>query len=94
VPSPARIGFAEVALQYARRYPHLSLMLTETSIRGYVLDRLSWLKYMVEQSEMLLRNGVDLRGFCWFPFIDSTDWGSLLRRAENHLDPVGIYWLD
>ena len=93
IPSLAPYGFAEVAKQYVK-YFDLPVMLTETNIRGYVPDRLSWLKYMVEQSEQLLAEGVDWRGFCWFPFVDSTDWDSLLRCACNHLDPVGIYWLD
>jgi beta-glucosidase/6-phospho-beta-glucosidase/beta-galactosidase len=93
IPSLAPYGFAEVAKQYIE-YFNLPVMLTETNIRGYVSDRISWLKYMVEQSEQLVAQGVDWRGFCWFPFIDSTDWDSLLRCACNHLDPVGIYWLD
>lgn len=93
VPSCAPYGFAEVARQYIERY-NLPVMLTETNIRGYVTDRISWLKYMVEQAEQLLGQGVDWRGFCWFPFVDSTDWDSLLRCAANNLDPVGIYWLD
>jgi beta-glucosidase len=38
--------------------------------------------------------GVDLRGMCWFPFVDSCDWDSLLQRAECHVDPVGVYWVD
>jgi hypothetical protein len=93
IPSLAPYGFAEVAKQYIE-YFNLPVMLTETNIRGYVSDRISWLKYMVEQAEQLVAQGVDWRGFCWFPFIDSTDWDSLLRCACNHLDPVGVYWLD
>lgn len=93
VPSLAPYGFAEVARQYVE-YFNLPVMLTETNIRGYVSDRISWLKYMVEQAESLVEQGVDWRGFCWFPFVDSTDWDSLLRCACNNLDPVGVYWLD
>lgn len=93
VPSAAPLGFARVAREYVARYG-LPVMLSETNIRGFASDRLSWLKYMVEQAEMLVRDGIDWRGFCWFPFVDSTDWDSLLCRADGHLDPVGIYWLD
>ncbi len=93
IPSLEPAGFAEAAKQYVE-YFNLPVMLTETNIRGYVSDRISWLKYMVEQSERLVAEGVDWRGFCWFPFVDSTDWDSLLRCACNHVDPVGIYWLD
>ena len=38
--------------------------------------------------------GVPLEGYCWFPFVDSCDWDSLLARADSHVDPVGVYWLD
>lgn len=93
VPCPTPIGFAGVARQYAARY-NTPIMLSETNIRGFVSDRLSWLKYMVEQAEALEADGMDFRGFCWFPFVDSTDWDSLLRQAEGNIDPVGIYWLD
>ncbi len=93
VPSGSPRGFASVARDYIDRYG-LPVMLSETNIRGFVFDRVSWLKYMVEQCEQLGGEGVDFRGFCWFPFIDSTDWDSLLRHARGHVDPVGIYWLD
>lgn len=93
VPSGSPRGFAAVARDYSDRYG-LPVMLTETNIRGFAFDRVSWLKYMVEQCEHLVGDGVDFRGFCWFPFIDSTDWDSLLRQARGHVDPVGIYWLD
>ncbi len=93
VPSAAPRGFAAVARDYIERY-HLPVMLTETNIRGYVFDRISWLKYMAEQCEQLVAEGADFRGFCWFPFIDSTDWDSLLQQTLGNVDPVGIYWLD
>ena len=32
-------------------------------------------------------------GYCWFPFVDSCDWSSVLVRSEGHIDPVGVYWL-
>ncbi len=35
-----------------------------------------------------------VEGYCWYPFIDSTDWDSLLQRADRRLDPVGVFWLD
>lgn len=93
VPSEHPRGFARVARDYIERYG-LPVMLSETNIRGYATDRLSWLKYMVEQCEQLVAEGTDFRGFCWFPFIDSTDWDSLLCEARGNIDPVGIYWLD
>lgn len=89
-------GFANIALEYVDRY-ELPVMLSETNIRGFVSDRISWLKFMVEQCETLerrlARRNVLFHGFCWYPFIDSTDWCSLLRRASGKIDPQGIYHL-
>jgi hypothetical protein len=95
-PAPAPFGFAGVAEQYRAHFAALlpdappALWLTETNIRGYHTDRVTWLKYMAAQAR-------DARalGFCWFPFIDSTGWGeSLLRVPHSRIDPVGIYLLD
>lgn len=90
-------GLVPTALEYAERY-RLPLMLTETNIRGFVSDRLSWLKFMVEQCEEIERRieplGLSFEGFCWYPFIDSTDWSSLVTEANGSIDPQGIYWLD
>ncbi|MFN2502035.1 MAG: family 1 glycosylhydrolase [Pyrinomonadaceae bacterium] len=90
-------GLVPTALEYAERY-RLPIMLTETNIRGFVSDRISWLKFMVEQCEEIEKRlatmGVPFEGFCWYPFIDSTDWCSLVTEAKGCIDPQGIYWLD
>jgi len=92
-PSPQPVGLAALAHQYHDRYG-LPMLLTETNIRGYAPDRVSWLKYTLEQCEEARAEGVPLDGYCWFPFIDSVDWDSLLANADGHVDPVGVYWLD
>lgn len=38
--------------------------------------------------------GLSFEGFCWYPFIDSTDWCSLVREANGNVDPQGIFYLD
>jgi beta-glucosidase/6-phospho-beta-glucosidase/beta-galactosidase len=90
-------GLVPTAIEYAERY-RLPIMLSETNIRGHVSDRISWLKFMVEQCEEIERKinaiGLPFEGFCWYPFIDSTDWCSLVREANNRIDPQGIYWLE
>jgi beta-glucosidase/6-phospho-beta-glucosidase/beta-galactosidase len=90
-------GFAVVAEDYVERY-NLPVMLSETNIRGSICERVSWLKFMVEQCETLKSNleprGVPFLGFCWYPFIDSTDWCSLVREANCNVDPQGIFGLD
>ena len=90
-------GLVPTAIEYAERY-RLPVMLTETNIRGYVSDRISWLKFMTEQCETIERKlgalGLPFEGFCWYPFIDSTDWCSIVTQANCNIDPQGIYWLD
>ncbi len=92
-PSPYPIGFAAVAQQYADRYDR-PVLLAETNLRGLPSDRASWLRYMLEQYEIAVRRGVPLRGFCWFPFLDSCDWDSLLARPAGRVDPVGVMSLE
>ncbi|MCU1324704.1 MAG: dTDP-4-dehydrorhamnose reductase [Bryobacterales bacterium] len=86
-------GFASAAQDYSTRYGK-PLMLTETNVRGSALERVTWLKHMVEQCEILTETGVDLRGFCWFPSIDSTDWDQLCTKCALSVDPQGIWLLD
>ncbi len=96
-PSVFPSGFVGVAMDYVDRF-NLPIMLSETNIRGTIHDRISWLKYMVEQCEKLEKRleprGIPFEGFCWYPFIDSTDWCSLLTKANCNVDPQGIFWLD
>jgi len=92
-PSPHPAGFAALAEQYYQRYG-LPMVLSETNVRGLPSDRASWLRYMLEQYETAVAGGVDLRGYCWFPYVDSCDWDSLLARPAGRSDPVGVVGLD
>jgi hypothetical protein len=91
-------GFKRVALEYAGRYPQFPLMLTETNVRGRIEDRVTWLKYMVSECESLVpeleARGGRFEGFCWYPYIDSTDWCSLCREPNRRIDPQGVYCLE
>lgn len=91
--SPCPVPLSDLILEYADRY-ELPLILGETNIRGFASDRASWLKYTLEQCERAAARGADVTGYCWFPFIDSADWGSLLAECEGAVDPVGAFWLD
>lgn len=77
-PSRAPLGFAGVVHQYAARLPY-PLSLTETNIQGSVRDRVSWLKYMLEQAEGLARAGIGLNRFSWYPLFDCAGWQCLLQ---------------
>jgi hypothetical protein len=73
-------------------------MLSETNLRGTITDRISWLRYMLQECIRLKADlaflDLPFQGFCWYPFIDSTDWNSLVREARRDIDPQGIYQLD
>ncbi len=86
-------GFAEIASDYIDRFG-VPAILGETNIRGTVADRISWLRFMVEQCEQVVASGRPLEGFCWFPSIDSTDWCHLCTRSTGAVDPQGIWWLE
>ena len=93
VPTPRPTSLRDLIVEYWERY-QIPCMLGETNIRGFGPDRATWLKYTLEQCEGAREVGVPLDGFCWFPFIDSADWDSLLYRSDGNIDPVGVYSLD
>jgi hypothetical protein len=68
-------------------------MLSETNVGGTVTDRITWLKFMEEQAE-ILAGRANFTGFCWFPSIDATDWQSLCTQADGILSPMGIWSLE
>ncbi len=92
-PSPEPSPLADLIVEYWQRYDR-PCFLGETNVRGTSSDRASWFKYTLEQCERARDAGVPFEGHCWFPFIDSCDWDSLLRRADGNIDPVGIYTID
>ena len=93
VPTRAPVPLAAQIMEYWERY-RVPCMLAETNIRGFASDRASWLKFTLEQCEQAQAAGVEMDGYCWFPFIDSCDWDSLLYHCDGNVDPVGVYWLD
>jgi beta-glucosidase/6-phospho-beta-glucosidase/beta-galactosidase len=91
---PSRpVPLAELIAEYWERFG-LPCIVGETNVRGFASDRATWLKYSLEQCERARDAGVPVEGYCWFPFVDSCDWDSILCRCEASLDPVGVYWLD
>ena len=93
VPTPRPASLCEQIVEYWSRYD-LPCMLGETNIRGSGPDQATWFKYTLEQCERARDAGVPFDGFCWFPFVDSADWDSLLYRCDGNLDPVGVYSID
>ena len=93
VPSRRPRGLAALAQEY---HDHLGLpmILGETNLRGATSDRATWLKHTLEQVETARAAGVPIDAYCWFGFLDSLDWCSLLERCDREVDPVGVIRLD
>jgi hypothetical protein len=89
-----RLGFAAVAAQYVAHLGDLPVMLSETNFFGSPQERLHWHQQMVTQYCLLKEQDVDLRGYCWYPFINSVDFQHMLLENKGDSDPVGIYDLD
>ena len=48
----------------------------------------------MEEQTAALSEQADVRGFCWYPSIDSTDWCHVCARSTVTVDPQGIWYLD
>lgn len=88
-PSREPLGLAGIVPEYAKRLPY-PLSLTETNIQGTVRDRISWLKFTLEQSEKLGALGVAFRSFAWYPLFDCAGWNCLLQGKRWRRDPQGL----
>lgn len=90
-PARRRNGFARLARQY---HEHLGLpfMLTETNTQGPTVGR--WLAETWDDSMVLRAEGLPIRGYCWYGFIDHVDWDSGLRKNRGRVNPCGLASLD
>ncbi len=93
-PAPNAQGLAALVGQYAAHLPGMPLVLGETNVAGSTFDRATFLKHTLEQCEQARAAGAPIDGFCWFGFLDSLDWVSLLSRCDRSIDPVGVIGLD
>jgi beta-glucosidase/6-phospho-beta-glucosidase/beta-galactosidase len=90
-PSRRRLGFARLARQYHARL-QLPFMLSETNIEGPTVER--WLAETWDDALSLRDEGLPIRGYCWYGFIDHVDWDSALRRNRGRVNGCGLAGLD
>ncbi len=91
VPANRRLGLASLAGTYHARYG-LPLFISETSrVASHALE---WLDEQWAEMGQLAAHGVPVRGFTWFPLIDTTDWGHALRVVRGDVDPIGLHRID
>ena len=66
-------GLGESMRAFADRYG-LPIAVTETSIEGDDAARERWLRESVAEVRALVADGVDVRGYTWWPLFDFVDW--------------------
>ncbi|MGW6282553.1 family 1 glycosylhydrolase [Kribbella sp. NPDC055071] len=66
-------GLGRALKGFAERYER-PLLLTETSIEGADAVRTEWLQSSVDAVRRLVADGLDLRGYTWWPMFDFVDW--------------------
>lgn len=90
-PARRRLGFARLARQYHARL-QLPFMLSETNVEGPTVER--WLAETWDDALTLRDEGLPIRGYCWYGFIDHVDWDSALRRNRGRVNKCGLAGLD
>jgi beta-glucosidase len=86
-----RRGYAAVAREYHARY-NLPFMLSETNISGNRAP--GWLAEVWNEALGLRADGLPIRGFCWYGFVDHVDWDSSLRYNRGRQNQCGLVGLD
>jgi beta-glucosidase len=89
--APQRRGYERLAREYHARY-RVPFMLTETNVEGRAA--LSWLREVWDDALSLRDDGLPIRGFCWYGFIDHVDWDSALRLDRGRPNDCGLLDLD
>jgi beta-glucosidase len=77
-------GLIACLTRFSDRY-RLPLLITETSIEGDDETRTGWLDASAESVRQLRADGMDVRGYTWWPTMDFVDWSyaSAGRNVEE-----------
>jgi beta-glucosidase/6-phospho-beta-glucosidase/beta-galactosidase len=86
-----RRGFRALALDFYERY-QMPFMLSETNIAGTLAP--GWLAEVWNDALTLKDEGLPIRGFCWYGFVDHVDWDSALTRNRGNVNTCGLVGLD
>ena len=90
-PARRRLGFAALGRAYHDRL-RLPFMLSETNQSGRSTAR--WLEQVWSDALDLRDEGLPMRGFCWYGFVDHVDWDSALTRDDGRVNHCGLVTLD
>jgi beta-glucosidase len=86
-----RQGYAALAREYHERLG-LPFMLSETNWDGTGAE--AWLAEVWNGAMQLRLEGLPIRGFCWYGFVDHVDWDSILREDAGRANACGLVDLD
>lgn len=69
------------------------IFITETSYRGTVEERISWMNELERTCRKIVSLGIDLYGVTWFPFIGMIEWQYRTNGGsiEENIAPFGLY---
>jgi beta-glucosidase len=84
-------GYAAQARDYHAHFG-LPFMLSETNMEGPAAE--AWLATVWNDALALRREGLPIRGVCWYGFIDHVDWDTALREVNDRPNACGLVDLD
>jgi beta-glucosidase/6-phospho-beta-glucosidase/beta-galactosidase len=90
-PAEDRQGYAHVAREYHRHFG-MPFMLSETNWEGPAAP--AWLARTWNDSLQLRLEGLPIRGYTWYGFVDHVDWDSCLRDVAGRANDCGLVDLD
>lgn len=91
MPAVERQGYAALAREYHERL-QLPFMLSETNWDGPGAP--AWLAEVWNGALQLRLEGLPIRGFCWYGFVDHVDWDSILRDDAGRANACGLVDLE
>jgi beta-glucosidase/6-phospho-beta-glucosidase/beta-galactosidase len=83
-------GLARVAQEYADHDPTAKFAITETNFFGSVREQITWLRFTLEQTELLEEIGIPIAAFTWYPGLDSVGFQHMMVSNKVDIDPVGL----
>jgi hypothetical protein len=86
-----RRGYLALAREYHARLG-MPFMLSETNTAGRLAP--AWLAETWADALTMREEGLPIRGFCWYGFVDHVDWDSALTIDRGKVNTCGLVGLD
>jgi beta-glucosidase/6-phospho-beta-glucosidase/beta-galactosidase len=86
-----RAGYYRVGREYHERL-RVPIMLAETNMEGD--GAVAWLHRVWTDAIRLRDDGVPIRGFVWYGFVNHVDWDSTLTRNDGRENTCGLVSLE